>query len=177
LSWNRRVTVCYEDSGRYVAKTCVDLCHQCLWGTGGFSEFGEYVGVCWWFQPADIYHYREAISVCYFLHGQVTLQSLVHKVSGCGDYSRIGARVARSAGRRVWEPAAQLVLCANCRALRGHRGGFRRGVPASVTYRRAERRLPDAITAWVIVATVYFCYDVLQLSQRNVHVFTARRYP
>jgi len=30
LSWNRRVTVCYEDSGRYVAKACVDLCHQCL---------------------------------------------------------------------------------------------------------------------------------------------------
>ena len=41
LSWNRRVTVCYEDSGRYVAKACVDLCHQCLWGTGGFGEFGE----------------------------------------------------------------------------------------------------------------------------------------
>jgi len=30
LSWNRRVTVCYEDSGRYMAKACVDLCHQCL---------------------------------------------------------------------------------------------------------------------------------------------------
>ena len=30
LSWNRRVTVCYGDSGRYMAKACVDLCHQCL---------------------------------------------------------------------------------------------------------------------------------------------------
>ena len=30
LSWNRRVTVCYEDSGRYMAKACVDLCYQCL---------------------------------------------------------------------------------------------------------------------------------------------------
>jgi len=41
LSWNRRVTVYYEDSGRYMAKACVDLCHQCLWGTGGFGEFGD----------------------------------------------------------------------------------------------------------------------------------------
>ena len=24
-----------------MAKACVDLCHQCLWGTGGFGEFGE----------------------------------------------------------------------------------------------------------------------------------------
>jgi len=30
LSWNRRVTVYYEDSGRYVTKACVDLCSQCL---------------------------------------------------------------------------------------------------------------------------------------------------
>ena len=30
LSWNRRVTLCYEDSGRYTAKACVDLWHQCL---------------------------------------------------------------------------------------------------------------------------------------------------
>jgi len=28
LSWNRRVTVCYEDSGCYIAKACVDF--QCL---------------------------------------------------------------------------------------------------------------------------------------------------
>ena len=44
MSWNRRVTVCYEDSGRYMAKACVDLCHQCLWGTGGFGEFGVTLG-------------------------------------------------------------------------------------------------------------------------------------
>jgi len=31
LNWNRIVTVCYEDSGHYMAKACVDLCHQCLW--------------------------------------------------------------------------------------------------------------------------------------------------
>jgi len=37
LSWNRRVTVCLEDSGRYMAKACVELCHQCLC-TGGFGE-------------------------------------------------------------------------------------------------------------------------------------------
>jgi len=30
LSWNRKVIVCYEDSGRYMAKACVDLCHRCL---------------------------------------------------------------------------------------------------------------------------------------------------
>ena len=24
-----------------MAKACVDLCHQCLWGTGGFGEFGD----------------------------------------------------------------------------------------------------------------------------------------
>ena len=30
LSWNWRVIVCYEDSGRYMTKACVDLCHQCL---------------------------------------------------------------------------------------------------------------------------------------------------
>ena len=30
LSWKRTVTVCYDDSGRYMAKVCVDLCHQCL---------------------------------------------------------------------------------------------------------------------------------------------------
>ena len=28
LSWNWKVIVCYEDSGRYMAKACVDLCHQ-----------------------------------------------------------------------------------------------------------------------------------------------------